>query len=147
MTNEGPGGVAWRGSECVEDRIMSIIKSRFVPLLVGTLALGAYAGPAYAGTGCNGVVNWLVWGCAGWDNNNGPKFPYYSKKAVPVAIPKGGIAIAVKDGQALATVNGVQMPVIGGAAAIVAQGGGNIVAQGGGNLVAQGAGNLQVWSQ
>jgi hypothetical protein len=31
--------------------------------------------------GCNGVVNAAVWGCAPWDNNNGPQFPNYKKPA------------------------------------------------------------------
>lgn len=31
--------------------------------------------------GCNGVVNQAVWGCAAWDNNNGPQFPNYKKPA------------------------------------------------------------------
>src|ERR1700759_5620613 len=41
--------------------------------------------PASA-AGCNGVVNQLVWGCAAWDNNNGPQFPNYrapARAAVP----------------------------------------------------------------
>ena len=43
------------------------------------LATGAWlmsAGEAGA-AGCNGVVDQFKWGCAAWDNNNGPQFPHY----------------------------------------------------------------------
>ena len=41
-------------------------------LVTGVLTTGT-AGAA----GCNGVVNQFVWGCAAWDNNNGPQYPNY----------------------------------------------------------------------
>ncbi|MCP3734242.1 hypothetical protein M9979_05045 [Sphingomonas sp. RP10(2022)] len=103
------------------------------------------ATPAFA-RGCNGVVEFWTWGCAYWDNNNGPNFKYYKKQAVPVAIPKSGIAVKVKDGQAYANVNGQDKPIVNGVSGLVAAGGGNLVAAGGGNLVAAGGGNLQVWN-
>jgi len=33
--------------------------------------------------GCNGHVNVAEWGCAPWDNNNGPQFPHYVAPAKP----------------------------------------------------------------
>ena len=50
-------------------------------------AVGLAAGLAVLATneasakGCNGVVNPAVWGCAPWDNNNGPDFPNYKAPA------------------------------------------------------------------
>ena len=105
------------------------------------------AGPASA-AGCNGVVNQLVWGCAAWDNNNGPQFPNY--KAPRQAAQPAPRPTHVVPQQA-------QRPVIApnSSAGIVAAGGGNaqqraqagIVAAGGGNavnksgIVAAGGGN------
>lgn len=112
-----------------------------------TAALIGFAGisaPAHAGTGCNGVVNIFVWGCAPWDNNNGPQFPYYKKRQVAVQAPAGS-KITIKDGHAVVTVNGRNYPVVGGASGVIAAGGGNVVAAGGGNVVAAGGMNLRVW--
>ena len=53
-------------------------------VLVAALGVAGLAAPAQAGTGCNGVINPLVWGCAPWDNNNGPNFPYYKKSRVQI---------------------------------------------------------------
>ncbi len=100
--------------------------------------------PAYAGTGCNGVVNIFVWGCAPWDNNNGAQYPYYKKRQVAIRVPQGS-KITIKDGHAVVTVNGRNYPVIGGVSGVVAAGGGNVVAAGGGNVVAAGGMNLRVW--
>ena len=102
-------------------------------ILVCAALVGAagVATPAMAGTGCNGVVNWFVWGCAGWDNNNGAQFPYYHKKQIE--IPRAQAQIQTKDGAQIAVYKGNTYPVVG------------IVAQGGGNIVAQGGGNIRVW--
>ena len=56
-----------------------------------SVALMTAATPANAGTGCNGVVNPLVWGCAPWDNNNGPNFPYYKKKELRIPQAKAQV--------------------------------------------------------
>lgn len=120
---------------------MTITKRRLA--LAAAIAASTLATPAMAGTGCNGVVNVFQWGCAPWDNNNGPNYPYYKKVARPV--PAGATRVQIKGDTALATVNGQQMPIIGGTSALVAAGGGNLVASGGGNLVASGGGNLKVW--
>ena len=50
--------------------------------VVGGLLLAA--GHAQA-AGCNGHVNVAEWGCAPWDNNNGPQFPHYVAPAKPAA--------------------------------------------------------------
>ncbi|TFI56463.1 hypothetical protein E2493_20070 [Sphingomonas parva] len=90
------------------------------------------------------MVNILVWGCAPWDNNNGPNFPYYKKKQVALQIPRGS-KITIKDGFATVNVNGRDYPVVNGASGVVSAGGGNVVAAGGGNVIAAGGMNLQVW--
>lgn len=101
--------------------------------------------PALAGTGCNGVVNVFVWGCAPWDNNNGPQYPYHRKRQVSIQAPQGS-RITIKDGHAVVTVNGVSYPVVGGASGVVSAGGANVVSAGGGNVVSAGGMNLRVWS-
>ena len=103
-------------------------------------AMSLFSAPAHAG-GCNSVVDIFRWGCAPWDNNNGPNYPFYRK--VQTSVPANGAQVRIKDNSAEVLVNGQWLPVVGGTAAIVAQGGGNIVAQGGGNIVAAGGGNLR----
>ena len=112
--------------------------ARFGFAVVGLAAGLSFVATEAAARGCNGVVNQLEWGCAAWDNNNGPQYPHYKGNA-PAAKPAAAAAAA--------TPKPVLVPNAG--AGIVAQGGGNIVAQGGGNLkngngiVAQGGGNLK----
>lgn len=102
------------------------------------VAMAAAPTPAQA-AGCNGVVNPFVWGCAPWDNNNGPKFPYYSKKVVTMRAPAGS-KIETKNGASVIDINGVKYPVSG----VIAPGGGNVVAAGGMNVIAPGGANVQV---
>jgi hypothetical protein len=101
-------------------------------IVVAALTLGAVGigSPAAAGTGCNGVVNIFVWGCAPWDNNNGAKFPYYRKKAI--TIPKQGTQIVTKDGVTMALRNGTYYPLIG---------------QDGAGVIGQDGAGFRVWSQ
>ena len=56
-------------------------------------SIGVYSANA-AAAGCNGVVNAAVWGCAPWDNNNGPNFPNYKPKkaAQQTAAPAAKVA-------------------------------------------------------
>lgn len=92
-----------------------------VTLLAATAAILA-ASPASA-RGCNGVVNQLVWGCAAWDNNNGPQYPNWH--GAPARNPSAGAINRNQSG-------------------IVAQGGGNLYSPGvrnGNGIVAQGGGN------
>jgi hypothetical protein len=103
------------------------------------------AAPAQAGTGCNGVVNLFVWGCAPWDNNNGSQFPYYRKKQVDIRVPAGA-RVHVKDGSAVVEFNGQKYPVVGGAG-VVAAGSANVVSAGGANVVSAGGANMKVWVQ
>lgn len=51
-------------------------KFKYVICAALLIATATSAGAAGA-KGCNGVVNQLVWGCAAWDNNNGPQYPNY----------------------------------------------------------------------
>jgi hypothetical protein len=57
----------------------STTRAAWLSLTALGVAMGstlANVAPASA-RGCNGVVNQFVWGCAAWDNNNGPQFPNY----------------------------------------------------------------------
>ncbi len=101
-------------------------KLTFLSAIAGIVIVSAL--PA-AANGCNGVVSQLEWGCAAWDNNNGPQFPHYNKTAAP-ARPAAS--------QVMGNGNGL---VASGGGNLVASGGGNLVASGGGNLVASGGGN------
>ena len=98
-------------------------------LLVPVALVAAFAGlsatPASAGTGCNGIINPFVWGCAPWDNNNGAQYPYFKKKTVQV--PASQVKVENKNGVNVALYNGSYYPM-------VAAGGGNMVAAGGGNV-------------
>src|ERR1700749_3737090 len=68
-------------------------------LLIAGLVAGfasSSVAPA-AAKGCNGYVNQLQWGCAPWDNNNGPQFPHYvaPRAAAPVA-PRAPVGLPVQ---------------------------------------------------
>ncbi len=103
--------------------------SAFRASLVATaLVAGTFALPAHAG--CNGVTNIFVWGCAPWDNNNGPKFPYFKKRVIE--IPKNGSQVVSKNGSSAVLYQGTYYPLI---------------SQDGGGLVAQGGGNFKVYTQ
>ena len=101
--------------------------------LIGLAAFAALAGAATtaAAAGCNGVVNQFQWGCAVWDNNNGPQYPYYKKQTRTV--PRAAVQ-EVKGN--MVKVNGAWYPVVNSA---------DIIAAGGGNIIASGALNLKVW--
>ena len=113
-----------------------MISKKIVLGLVAATTLGA-AGAASAGTGCNGIVNQFIWGCAFWDNNNGPQYPFYKKKVVNIpasaSVPAG----------TLLKVRGADL-VDARSGRVVAAGAGNVVAAGAGNVVAAGAGNVVV---
>jgi hypothetical protein len=88
--------------------------------------------------GCNGVVNQMEWGCAAWDNNNGPQFPHYNKPAS--AQPAAKTALAVPAPSAAAVQPRAGAPIIStNGSGIVASGAGNAVPKSG--IVASGAGN------
>jgi hypothetical protein len=118
---------------------------RAVAVTAGLVTVGMTAAPAEAGTGCNGVVNIFVWGCAPWDNNNGPQFPYHRKKQIDLRVPAGA-KVHVKDGSAVVEFNGQKYPVVGGAG-VVSAGGANVVSAGGANVVSAGGANMKVWVQ
>ena len=113
--------------------------SRRSMFVAGTLVVCALSSTAAsAGTGCNGVIEPQTWGCAPWDNNNGPQFKYWKggNAQKPAAQPAAVAAKPPVPAPALATRPGVA------GAGVVSQGGGNVVSQGGGNVVSQGAGNV-----
>lgn len=102
-------------------------KLKFLSAAAVIAAGMSLATPATAG-GCNGVVSILEWGCAPWDNNNGPQYRYYKKATKGVA---RGTPVKTERGQMYALVNGQWVPYVG---QMVAAGGGNMVAAGGGNI-------------
>jgi hypothetical protein len=113
---------------------------------VALAILGVAAGVTFfssdaSAKGCNGVVNQLEWGCAAWDNNNGPQYPHYKK---PEAQPAAKSPSVPPPAAAAASAAAVQQR---NGAPIISTNGGGIVAQGGGNavnksgIVAQGGGN------
>lgn len=108
---------------------MTINKLRMATAAIVVVAGMTMSNPASA-AGCNGVVDWFKWGCAGWDNNNGPQYPYYQKKVVTV--PKQGTQIVDKNGAKFALRNGQYFP---------------LVTQAGGNIISDNGGGFQVWSQ
>ena len=113
-------------------------------LLLGAVLIAGVGSAAPAFAGCNGVVDQLRWGCAVWDNNNGPQYPYYKAKFIPVPglnVP-AGTALQVRGADLVDAKTGKL--VASGGGNLVASGGGNLVASGGGNLVAQGGGNVVV---
>jgi hypothetical protein len=89
------------------------------------LTLGA-ATPALA-NGCNGYVNQFEWGCAAWDNNNGPQYPHYHGSArQPMNIRRG--ATAQYRSNAGMNVRGNL-----NAAGVIPAGAGNVIPAGAGN--------------
>lgn len=42
---------------------MNAIRTKVAATAIAFAAAGVFATPAFAGTGCNGVVNIFVWGC------------------------------------------------------------------------------------
>lgn len=114
---------------------MNSSKLRFA--LVGVASIAAatlFATPATAGTGCNGVINILEWGCAPWDNNNGPQFKYWKKQEVNA--PVSQVKIVDVKGQRMAEYKGKTW--------VIAPGAGNVIAPGAGNVIAPGAGNMTI---
>lgn len=94
--------------------------------------------------GCNGVVNIAEWGCAPWDNNNGPRYPHY-KRPVTHPAPAARVQPHVQPyrppQQGIVSNNG--RGIVGNNRnGVVSQGGGNVVSQGGGNVVSHDGGTL-----
>lgn len=115
-------------------------KKTGLALLAGVALLSGVAGSA-AARGCNGVVDQLRWGCAYWDNNNGPKYPYYNARQTHVAglnVPEG-TRLKVSGNNLIDASSG--RIVASGAGNVIAAGGGNVIAVGGGNVIAAGGGN------
>jgi hypothetical protein len=116
--------------------------------ILGMLAAGGLvmaAGQAQA-AGCNGHVNAMEWGCAPWDNNNGPQFPHYKAPqhhaAPPAHVqPHAQPHVQAPPSSVIGNRNGGRLLGNDGAG-VVSQGGGNVVSQGGGNVVSQGGGNV-----
>ena len=110
---------------------------RAVLSVSAVLALGGLVNGAALAAGCNGVVDQFKWGCAAWDNNNGPQFPHYKppQQKKPVAAKPAPPAPKV-----IPPVTGIASQKPSG---MVAAGGGNLHSQNKGGMVAAGGGNLQ----
>lgn len=94
--------------------------------VLGLAASGSVIGisPASAGTGCNGVISQAEWGCAMWDNNNGPQYPHYKRAGAP--------------GQANAPVQ-----IAPNAAGVISTNGSNVVSHDGASLVGNSGGTAR----
>jgi hypothetical protein len=111
------------------------MSKRICLALAAAAAFSGLSATAASAAGCNGVVNPLVWGCAPWDNNNGPKFPYFKKSTVTV--PANSVKVEMRNGVPMAFYNGQWNPV-------VASGSGNLIGPAAGNLIGPAAGNLTI---
>ena len=106
------------------------------------LITGVFTAGTVSAAGCNGVVDQLKWGCAAWDNNNGPQYPHYKKPQAqrPAPAPQVPRPVVQAPRPTIAPNSGGRVMSNDGAG-IVAAGGGNavnksgIVAAGGGNAV------------
>jgi hypothetical protein len=116
------------------------MRSRKLLMLSLSAGLCVLATQEAGAKGCNGVVSQGEWGCAAWDNNNGPQYPHYKKPgaAQPAAVVAPS-ALAKQPQPVLAPNKGVSP----NGAGLVASGGGNLVSSGGGNLVSSGGGNMK----
>ena len=115
--------------------------SKYQLALVAGAALACATVGSASAKGCNGVVDQLRWGCAVWDNNNGPQYPYYKAKQIHVSglnVPEG-TKLRVSGNNLVDVATG--RIVAAGAGNVIAPGGGNVIAIGGGNVVAPGGGN------
>lgn len=86
----------------------------------------AIAGPS-AAKGCNGYVNQMQWGCAPWDNNNGPQYPHYTPPA-PARTATPALATRASTPIMAATAKGVSTSV---GASAVSHDGGSLIGQDG----------------
>jgi hypothetical protein len=84
--------------------------------------------------GCNGVVNQLEWGCAAWDNNNGPDYPHYKKPAnAQPAAAQPAPKVAAPAAPVIKP-NGSNGVISRDAAGIVSHDGGGLVGNAGGTM-------------
>lgn len=109
----------------------------YLSLAVLGLVAGASvlaAGPASA-RGCNGVVSQGEWGCAYWDNNNGPQFPHYR---APQAAPRAVInSNARGNGYSNNNNNGYRNNGNG----VISNDGGSLISQDGAGIATHNGGN------
>ncbi|HTR83761.1 MAG TPA: hypothetical protein VMI56_04750 [Reyranella sp.] len=114
---------------------------------LSALASGALviaAGQAEA-NGCNGHVNVAEWGCAPWDNNNGPQFPHYVAPKKPVQPPQahttpvGPKPLPV---QPPAVHSGNGNGILGNSGANMGNNGGGIISSNSGSVVGPAGGSL-----
>jgi hypothetical protein len=131
-----------------EDKMLRIWE--MASLGTAAMALVLAVSPAQA-AGCNGHVNAMEWGCAPWDNNNGPQFPHYTKPAPRKAATPAPSTLATGHARPVVNNNARVAPPAQHTAPIatnrnghgvIAAGGGNTIAAGGGNVVGPGGASL-----
>jgi len=118
-----------------------MIRTKVAPLALALLAAGVSLVSADANAkGCNGYVNQWEWGCAPWDNNNGPQYPHYKK---PAAAKPAPARVAAPPAPTSTLVNRSAAPIIGtNSAGVIAAGAGNAVSRNGAGTIAAGGGNI-----
>ena len=88
--------------------------TKTISFALSAAILAATAATPASAAGCNGVVNPLIWGCAPWDNNNGPRFAYYvNPRTKQVTIPQQGAQTRFANGQRQVLFNGNWLQVSG----------------------------------
>jgi hypothetical protein len=114
---------------------MAVGRKTYLAIAILGLAVGGSflaAGPAAAGTGCNGVVSMAEWGCAPWDNNNGPQFPHFKHPAAAApsrAAPS--TALAGRNANGIMVNNGANV-ISNDGASVVSHDGASLVGNSGG---------------
>jgi hypothetical protein len=88
--------------------------------------------------GCNGVVDQLKWGCAAWDNNNGPQYPHY--KAPQTAQPAPA---KVAPAPTAARAPALQPPKPNAGSGIVSRDGAGVISRDGAGLIGNDGASLR----
>ena len=113
----------------------SIRYAAYALIAAGACGVSATASAA----GCNGVVDQFKWGCAAWDNNNGPQYPNYKppKQASQPAQPKTTVKAA--------PAHQAQQPKIApnASAGIISRDGAGLIGQDGSTLVGNDGASLR----
>jgi len=116
--------------------LFSMTGALYLGLVALSFAIGSYlvnVTPANA-RGCNGVVNQFEWGCAYWDNNNGPQFPHYREPAPARVVAPIKPVIVRRTNPPVVQRNSTSGLVSPGRGILVSQGGGNLISNDGGSL-------------
>jgi hypothetical protein len=107
-------------------------------LILCSFAIASLAAVDASAKGCNGHVDVREWGCAPWDNNNGPKFPHYQapRRAAPAPVAK--VAPTVPQQHA-----GVAVAPVKSGASVISHDGGTLIGHDGGSLIGHDGGSMR----